>query len=214
MTPAITELRTVSWHQCDNFIVLTLDKAYTLYFLLVSEIFEATLNTLWPFLGEIWNNLSLYKKIVSESSEAVFFYRLWEKSETTFIKVFRKFLKQHFVTVFNLEDIWDNRYRNCFWNFWSNILLPSQTVFSKFLKHIWWPVSPQVFFRVNKYSVSEIFGTTYLATRVYTTKFRDTAVKKGASDIFKRLRNFQLGQKGSSKVISAEGGVYPWKNDI
>ena len=34
MTPAITELRTVSWHQCDNFIVLTLDKAYTLYFLL------------------------------------------------------------------------------------------------------------------------------------------------------------------------------------
>ena len=100
MTQAITELRTVSWHQCDNFIVLTLDKAYTLYFLLVSEIFEATLKTLWPFLGEIWNNLSLYKKIVSESSEAVFFDRLWEKSETTFIKVFRKFLKQHFVTVF------------------------------------------------------------------------------------------------------------------
>ena len=40
MTPAITdsrcygELRTVSWYQSDNFIVLTLDKAYTLYFLL------------------------------------------------------------------------------------------------------------------------------------------------------------------------------------
>ena len=188
MTQAITELRTVSWHQCDNFIVLTLDKAYTLYFLLVSEIFEATLNTLWPFLGEIWNNLSLYKKIVSESSEAVFFDRLWEKSETTFIKVFRKFLKQHFVTV-------------------------SNSVFEVSETHLVTCISSG-FFRVNKYSVSEIFETTYLATRVYTTKFRDTAVKKGASDIFKRLRNFQLGQKGSSKVISAEGGVYPWKNDI
>ena len=33
-TVAITELRTVSWYQSDNFIVLTLDKAYTLYFLL------------------------------------------------------------------------------------------------------------------------------------------------------------------------------------
>ena len=33
-TLAITELRTVSRYQCDNFIVLTLDKAYTLYFLL------------------------------------------------------------------------------------------------------------------------------------------------------------------------------------
>ena len=34
MTLAFTELRTVSWYQSDNFIVLTLDKAYTLYFLL------------------------------------------------------------------------------------------------------------------------------------------------------------------------------------
>ena len=34
MTPAIAELRTVSYNQSDNFIVLTLDKADTLYFLL------------------------------------------------------------------------------------------------------------------------------------------------------------------------------------
>ena len=34
MAPAITELRTVSYYQSNNFIVLTLDKAETLYFLL------------------------------------------------------------------------------------------------------------------------------------------------------------------------------------
>ena len=33
-TLAFTELRTVSWYQSYNFIVLILDKAYTLYFLL------------------------------------------------------------------------------------------------------------------------------------------------------------------------------------
>ena len=64
----------------------------------------------------------LFTKVVSEISEAVFFDRLWEKSGKTFIKSVSEISGAHFVTVFRRNL---GQYRNCFGNFWSNILWPS-----------------------------------------------------------------------------------------
>ena len=64
----------------------------------------------------------LFIKGVSEISEAVFFDHLWKKFETAFMKSVSEISEAHFMTVFR-RNLW--QYRNCFENFWINILWPS-----------------------------------------------------------------------------------------
>ena len=131
----------------------------------------------------------LFIKVVSEISEAVFFDRLWKKSGKTFVKSVSEISGAHFVTVFRRNL---GQYRNCFGNFWSNILWPSinkfcmkpliKSVLEVSETHLVSRIS-SVFLRLivfRKFPKQHIW-----ATRVYTTEFRDTALIKFASEISK-----------------------------
>ena len=118
-----------------------------------------------------------------------YFLTVFERNlEKNFIKSVSEISEAHFVTVFRRNL---GQYRNCFGNFWNNILWPSINEFC--MKPL----------RKCFGSFRNAFGDPYLfsflrlivfrkfpkhhiwATRVYTTEFRDTALIKFASEISK-----------------------------